>query len=342
MRRPILPVISAAIIFTLATLGLPYFHPDAFGTGGVQDETSNQKKGGGGIGGIFKAIARLFTGEKKKKPATDANKNGAATAQEARSNNGKPSVKRMTEKDAEAFETVVTAKVIQGPDPVCDTSPPSQTAKSNDLTAEQHLARGKALFNEGNNTAAITELSSAVAMNPQLKEAHRLNALAYARIGLASRSRDSYSKANQGNREDPQLLNDLGYALYLSGKYNQAVKLLKRAVQSDPDSKRFRNNLALAQFRLGKTDDAKKSFIAAGGDFDGHFNMGTLLSRTGKTEEAIGEFEAARRINPSDVVLKQLESLYEQTGRTEEARAIHKSNRVAGTVPPKGPSVNRE
>src|SRR4051794_26996651 len=118
MRRPILPVISAAIIFTLATLGLPYFHPDAFGTGSGQDETSSQKKGGGGIGGIFKAIARLFTGEKKKKPATDANKDATTTAQEAatKSNNAKPGIKRMTEKDAEAFETVVTAKVIKGPD----------------------------------------------------------------------------------------------------------------------------------------------------------------------------------------------------------------------------------
>src|SRR3954453_19828351 len=98
MKRPILPVISAAIIFTLATLGLPYFHPDAFGTGGNPDETSSQKKGGGGIGGIFKAIARLFTGEKKKKPATDTNKDAATTAQEAtaRSNNGKPEIKRMT------------------------------------------------------------------------------------------------------------------------------------------------------------------------------------------------------------------------------------------------------
>ena len=80
------------------------------------------------------------------------------------------------------------------------------------------------------------------------------------------------------------------------------------------------NNLALAQCRLGKFHDAYKSFARAGGEFNGRLNTATLAERMGYDNEAIAQYEAARRLQPdSTVVLRRLADLYHRAGQSEKA-----------------------
>jgi tetratricopeptide (TPR) repeat protein len=88
------------------------------------------------------------------------------------------------------------------------------------------------------------------------------------------------------------------------------------------------NNLALAQLRVGKYDDAYKNFARAGGAFNAHMNVASLLMRVGREERAIEHLEDARKINPDSTrVLSQLAALYDQTGRKDRAdearQALH-------------------
>ena len=47
-----------------------------------------------------------------------------------------------------------------------------------------------------------------------------------------------------------------------------------------------------------------------------------MLERMGRDEEAIKQYEAARRVQPnSTVALERLAELYRRTGRTNEAQA---------------------
>jgi tetratricopeptide (TPR) repeat protein len=82
------------------------------------------------------------------------------------------------------------------------------------------------------------------------------------------------------------------------------------------------NNLALAQCRLGKTDDCYRSFTRAGGELTGRLNTATLLERMGHDSEAIHYYEAALRLEPkSSVTLRRLADLYQRAGRADEAQA---------------------
>jgi Flp pilus assembly protein TadD len=134
-----------------------------------------------------------------------------------------------------------------------------------------------------------------------------------------------YFRASSAKQEDPQLLNDLGYALYLNGNYKQAVERLKRAARVAPQNRLIRNNLALALFRLGKYDEAQKNFITANGEFDGHSNMATMFQRAGMNDRAIRQLETARRIEPTPSILDQLANLYEMAGRREEAQEARRA-----------------
>jgi Flp pilus assembly protein TadD len=259
------------------------------------DAPAPKKKGGGLFGKIlkapFKAVGRLF----------------------GKDGDDKKGLARMTERDAERFESAAVVRVEDR-----DNTRPAPPAEGG--SARDYLDRGRALLEEGRLNDAIDQLSRAASLDPRLSQAHSLLAVAYDRKGLHERAEDSYKHAIEVNENDPQALNNLGYSLYLNGNYRAAVDKLKRAARLAPADARVLNNLALAQVRLGKYDDAYRSFVRAGGEFNGHANLAALLVRMGRDDKAAEHLEAARRIHPDSAnVLRQLAEIYERFGNKDKA-----------------------
>ena len=262
---------------------------------GESTEEAPKKKKGNRFARIFKApfkaVGRLFTSGDDRKLA------------------------RMTAEDAEKFETVGVTRVEDA-----RTAEATEPAPSASVTARDHVMQGRAYLESGQLNAAIAELSRATSLDPRLSQAHSLLAVAYDRKGLHERARESYERAIAIDDDDAQTLNNLGYSLYLNGNYRAAVDRLKRAARLAPNDSRILNNLGLAQCRLGRFDDAYKSFARAGGEYQGRMNTAALLSRMGRDEEALKHYEAARRLQPANAtVLRRLVDLYERTGRAEQA-----------------------
>jgi Flp pilus assembly protein TadD len=259
-----------------------------------------KKKKGGGFFRIFKApfkaVGRLLGGGK------DDDK-----------------VRRLSEKDVQNFES---ANVMR----VNDARNPAPAPAESNGTAREHFERGRELLDAGQLNEAIAELSRATALDPKMKQAHSLLARAYDRKGLPEQSRKSFERALDDQPDDPQTLNDLGYTLYLNGQYRAAVEKLKRAAKLAPRDERILNNLALAQCRLGKFDDAFKNFARAGGELTGRINTATLAERMGRDTEAIEQYEGARRLQPDSLnILHRLESLYRRVGQSEKAEEAHRA-----------------
>jgi Tfp pilus assembly protein PilF len=258
------------------------------------DAATPKKKGGGLFGKIlkapFKAVGKLL------------GRGG---------DDGK--LARMSEKDAENFESTGVVRVE-------DRDNKRPDLKDEGGEARDYLERGRALLEGGQLNEAIAELSRAASLDPKLSQAHSLLAVAYDRKGLHDRAEDSYRHAIDVNDRDPQALNNLGYSLYLNGNYRAAVDRLKKAAKLAPGDSRILNNLALAQTRLGKYDDAYRNFARAEGEFNGHANVAALLIRAGREDKAAEHLEAARKLQPeSQNVLRQLAELYERTGRGDRA-----------------------
>jgi Flp pilus assembly protein TadD len=225
-------------------------------------------------------------------------------------------LQRMTEKDAEKFETVGVSRVN-------DSRTPEATKLAIANSAKEHLANGRTYLLNGQLNEAITELSTAASLDPKLNEAHNLLGVAYDKKGLADRARDSYERAVKVEPEDAQTLNNLGFSLYQNGNYRAAVDRLKRAVKLAPKDERILNNLGLALCRLGKFEDAYKHFARAAGPLTGNLNTARMLERFGRDEEAIKYYEDARRIDPtSSFALRRLAGLYKRTGKFEQAQAV--------------------
>src|SRR5947209_1554532 len=142
------------------------------------------KKNGGNkvariISAPFKAFGRLFSHKNK--------------------DNAK--LQRMTEKDADKFESVGVTRV--------EDSRYTEAKQGIEGSAKEHLAAGRAFLKDGQLNEAIGELSTAASMDPKLAEAHNLLAVAFDQKGLHDRARESFAKAVRAEPEDAQILNNL-------------------------------------------------------------------------------------------------------------------------------------
>jgi Tfp pilus assembly protein PilF len=261
-------------------------------SGSAAGSASEHKHGGNKVVKIFaapfKAFGRLFSHK-------DDNK-----------------IQRMTEKDAERFESVGVSRID-------DSRTPETKKLAVANSAKEHLANGRSYLLNGQLNEAITELSTAASLDPKLTEAHSLLGVAYDKKGLGDRAKDSYERAVKVEPEDAQTLNNLGFSLYQNGNYRAAVDRLKRAVKLAPNDERILNNLGLALCRLGKFEDAYKHFARAAGPFTGNINTARMLERFGRDDDAIKYYEDARHIDPSSTfALRRLADLYKRTGRSEQ------------------------
>jgi Tfp pilus assembly protein PilF len=264
---------------------------------GVEAGNSDQvkKKGGNKVVKVltapFKAFGKLFGG------GDERNK-----------------VYRMTEKDAERFETA-------GVERIEDARHRSIKRDTTSASAQEHLEAGREYLLEGRYNEAISELSLAASLDPKLTEAHNLLGVAYDKKGFGDRARESFERAVK-MEADADTLNNLGFSLYQNGNYRAAVDRLKRAAKLAPTDERILNNLGLAYCRLGKIDEAYKAFARATGPLTGNLNTAKMLERFGREDDAIRYYEAARAIDPNNsIALRRLADLYQRVGRMNESEA---------------------
>ena len=226
--------------------------------------------------------------------------------------NDENKVYRMTEKDAERFETAGITKIE-------DARNQSTKRDTSSASAKEHLEIGREYLIEGRYSEAISELSLAASIDPKLTEAHNLLGVAYDKKGFGDRAKDSFERAVK-MEEDADTLNNLGFSLYQNGNYRAAVDRLKRAAKLAPADERILNNLGLAYCRLGKIDEAYKAFSRATGPLMGNLNVAKMLERFGREDDAIRYYEAARTIDPQNTfALRRLSDLYQRVGRAAES-----------------------
>jgi Tfp pilus assembly protein PilF len=264
---------------------------------GVEVGNADQpkKKGGNKVVKVltapFKAFGKLFGG------GDDRNK-----------------ITRMTEKDAERFESVGVTRIE-------DANHQSVKRDTSSASAREHLEMGRQFLLDGHYNEAISELSLAVSLDSKLSEAHNLLGVAYDKKGFGDRAKDSFERAVKID-EDADTLNNLGFSFYQNGNYRAAVDRLKRAAKLAPTDERILNNLGLEYCRLGKIDEAYKAFARATGPLTGNLNTAKMLERFGREDDAIRYYEAARQIEPVNTfALRRLADLYQRVGRTTESEA---------------------
>jgi len=137
---------------------------------------------------------------------------------------------------------------------------PDPAPKSERVQAHLDLARG--YLGQGDTDRARTPLENALKIDPNSADALVLMAVLHQREGDTVLAEDSYKKALRHQPSHPQALNNYSTLLYSEGRYQEALKPLRRLVQDPeyPARAQAYENLGLTELKLNHREEAREAF----------------------------------------------------------------------------------
>ncbi|HXH25388.1 MAG TPA: tetratricopeptide repeat protein [Vicinamibacterales bacterium] len=166
--------------------------------------------------------------------------------------------------------------------------------------------QARALFDAGDRSGAIALVEAAVRAFPKDVQTQYALADLYRDSG---RDLDAEKTLRQILAIDPtnaNALNYLGYLLALRGeRLDEAISLVRRALDADPDNGAYLDSLGWAYFRRGDLDEAEKYLSAAAARLPENSeiqdHLGDVYARRGRLQEAIAAWRRALEGDMQDV-----------------------------------------
>jgi tetratricopeptide (TPR) repeat protein len=190
------------------------------------------------------------------------------------------------------------------------------------------LNLGNALGRAGRLAEAQQSYGRALALDPQLAEAHNNLGDVQLELGCLDRAAECFRRALKVKPDFPEAHQNLGKALARLGRIEEAIASYRRALSIRSDFFEARINLAGALRSLGRLDEAiagyrralslRPDFIAA------HTELATALRLQRRTAESERSCRRALAIDPnSAAALSVLAELRADAGRFAEARELY-------------------
>jgi Tfp pilus assembly protein PilF len=118
------------------------------------------------------------------------------------------------------------------------------------------------------------------------------------RLGKLDVAEQLYRRAVATNPRNTRALNDLALCLARQGQVAESAQLLERAIQIQPEKPLYRNNIATVLVELDRDREALAHLSAVHGPAVANYNLGHLLTKRGRGDEAASYFLAAAEIDP--------------------------------------------
>ena len=149
------------------------------------------------------------------------------------------------------------------------------------LGATLHLARGRAFEVEGRIEESIAEHERALAINPDLVQAHVNLITLYGRSGKVERALGHYQAALARDADLPDLHYNYGVLLVAGGDPRQAAEAFQKALRRNPYHAEANHNYGVIIERDGRLDEAADHYRRALREKPGyrsaHFHLGRIL-----------------------------------------------------------------
>jgi tetratricopeptide (TPR) repeat protein len=194
-----------------------------------------------------------------------------------------------------------------------------QVVKLDPKSALAHSNLGLAFYMGGNYAEAIEQFTKALALEPRLDRTRVLLALAYFDSGQVEHAVPLLEAAYSRTKDDPIIVAHLGLAYLRENKDDQALAMLSRWADLEPNS-------ADALYFKGKASVyvASNSFAQLSKAAPDSYRMfqlrAEMLRQQGMTPAAISEYKKAITQRPDAVGLHYaLGTLYREAGRLDES-----------------------
>lgn len=186
---------------------------------------------------------------------------------------------------------LATAPPEQAPDPF-------EVSDDPPLTANTRFAAGQLAEGQGNMDAAATQYREALKIDPEhLQSMFRLGAVLTRskRFDEATATWQQYVKAT---KQSPAAYNNLALCYEAAGREADAEKTYQAGIARDPKDPACRVNYGLMLARVGRLGDATTQLGTVLAPAEVQYNLGSVFEQQGRTEQAKAYYRAALELDP--------------------------------------------
>jgi tetratricopeptide (TPR) repeat protein len=164
--------------------------------------------------------------------------------------------------------------------------------------ADVQMAIGRAMEKEGNLDAAQGVYLNVTKMDPSRADAFHRLAILHEMKGEQLQALAYYGEALNRRPNTSDFYCDFGYSLYLRTRWQEAETNLRHAISLRPDNPRAHNNLGLLLARTGRHNEALSEFSQAGcSEAEARSNLAHALMLENRWENAEQQIQAAIALN---------------------------------------------
>ena len=200
---------------------------------------------------------------------------------------------------------------------------------------------GLRLFAAGDSNAAIAAFQESIRLRPSDAPTWMALGVVFAASGDYQRAEEPFHRACLLNSKLPNACLYYGRALYLLDRFEEAISVLRTALESDPRNVQLYRIEALALEGAGKSGEAEAAFLEAirldGPSLpneDPAIDYGVFLYREGRAADALTPLKKAIERHPDAArahlelgcVLLSLDRLPEAAAHLERATALDPQN----------------
>jgi len=170
---------------------------------------------------------------------------------------------------------------------------------------------------------------------PEHAEVHHRLAVMAARDARFAEAHERFEQALEAGGRKAQLLSDIGYAYYLEHRLAEAEKILREAIQLEPELKSARTNLGLVLGMQQRFAESLDAFKHAGSEADAYSNLAYVHAQLGNYQRAQALYSRAltldETIRPAALAMVQLAKL-QRGSAASRPDAQHIASQTASNV----------
>lgn len=175
-------------------------------------------------------------------------------------------------------------------------------AEDGELTPEQSaqtcLRTAIEMDGQDHLSEAIALYERAISMNAGLKGVSRRLAVLYARTNQSDKARAEFEKSLVETPKDASLHCDAGYFFLQSGDFGKAENHIAEALRLEPTHAKAKMHLAMLWAKQDRFEESFELFEQVVGPAEAHSNLGVILAKEGRSEEALEHLTRARELDP--------------------------------------------
>ncbi len=177
----------------------------------------------------------------------------------------------------------------------------SKALALDNTNADYHYYHGGAHLGLGRLEEATMGFQRALELRPEFPEAHNDLGNVLASRGQLDAATAHYRKAVLARPEFAEACFNLGVALGRQGKWDEAMEAYRQALAANPQLATAAKHLAslcAKRNKLGDAVDAYRHVLKTVPDAETHNDLGIILARLGRHDEAAASYRAALRLRP--------------------------------------------